>query len=67
MNPALPPLPPLQMASTSGAKGGSQGGFGGASSGDWNVNSGAGASSGMSTKTWLLLAVAGGAWFLLKR
>ncbi len=70
MTPALPPLPPLQLATTatSGAKGGSQGGAsGGVQSGDWIINSGAGSSSGMNTKTALLLAVGGAAWYLLKK
>lgn len=71
MNQALPSLPPLQMATTatSGAKGGSQGGAsGGVSGGDWIINSGAGSSSGMTTKTWLMLAITGAvAWALFKK
>lgn len=68
MTPALPALPPLQMASTSGAKNGDQGGsLGGVNSGDWIINSGAGSTSGITTKTMLIAAVGVVAWMLFKK
>lgn len=68
MTPAMPSLPPLQMASTSGAKNGDQGGSaGGINTGDWIINSGAGATSGITNKTMIIAAVGVVAWLLLKK
>lgn len=68
MTPAMPAMPPLQMAATSGAKNGDQGGSaGGLNTGDWIVNSGAGSTSGITTKTMMIAAVGVVAWALFKK
>lgn len=71
--PSLPGMPPLQLSlastATSAAKGG-DGAFGGATkgitSGDWNVNYGAGSIAPASNPL-MLCALAVGAWFLFKK
>lgn len=62
----FPPLPSLSLGMGSGS-GDAGNGSTWAMGNDWVVNVGSGSASGAPKFPWLLIAVAAGAWFLLKK